>query len=273
MINHTGNWLIAPEYDHFEYFEEDPIIAKTGELYHLFSMDGTRLSPHDLDYVYTSCNDRFLLASHNDKIGCMSKKDGFILLPFQYDDIDCFRDGYVTTQYTDKGYTETIILDTSGNQVLKTNFDKLYPANREEKNNFFITALGEKYGIIHSNGETLFEPQYFRVNVFIDSVFFMFADENCDYYLIDLNGNLLFPSGELGKRFQKGPTLPNPWYCIKSENLYYFLDKEGNIVKTIVCDDISYEEEYTGKTKLLRVKNAKEKYYMNAETLFEYRSP
>jgi len=273
MINHTGKWLIAPDYDDFEYFEENPIIARQGKLYHLFSMDGSRISPHEFDYVYTSCNDRFLLARHNGKMGCLSKNDRAILIPFQYDDITCFAEGYVTTKETELGYTESVILDTLGNQVLKTNFDKLYPANHREKNNFFITVKDGKYGIIKSNGETLFEPQYFRVGVFIDSVFFMFADENCNYYLIDKKGKLLYPAGQLGERLEKGPILPNQRYCIKSENVYYFLDEAGNIIKTILCNDISYEEEFLGKTKLLRVTNAKEKYYLNAETLLEYRSP
>ena len=273
MINHTGKWLIAPEYDDFEYFEETPIVARTGDLYHVFSMDGTRLSPHEFDYVYRYCNDLFLLASHKGKMGCMNKKDGTILLPFQYDDIICFADGFVTTQDTELGYTESLVMDTLGNQILKTNFDKLYPANHREKNNFFITVLGGKYGIIKANGETLFEPQYFRVGVFVDSVFFMFADENCNYYLIDKNGKLLYPASQLGKSLERGPILTNQHYCIKSENGYYFLDEAGNIVKTIVCNDISYEEEFMGNTKLLRVTNAKEKYYMNAETLLEYRSP
>ena len=215
--------------------------------------------------------------SITDSVERKQKKYGFIdvkgnlIVPLEYDHYHGYYDDYacVSMGYID-GDKTSYLIDSLGNIVLEVLYDYLYPCGKSDNSKFYIARNKDKTGLINIKGEVIFPIQYNAISPFNAPEMYLVRDTNMIWHLINISGKIIYSDVDLnGINHNSFFKLPNNRLLVFSNGNSEVIDRNGNKYKKIKDQNVKIIEK--NNIQFLEVANTNKKYYINAETLVEYR--
>lgn len=271
------------------------ITEKEGK-YFLFNIQGKQINKEGYDYVSDSAingrrtvgniiPDKYYehitnpcIEGRQDTILKSQKEYGYInkfgevIIPLEYSSTFRFFEDYT---YLAKGYVdgekECYLIDTIGNVVLKTKSDKLYPLNHTDNSGYYISEINGKHGLIDLEGNTIIPFEYSAIQGFYEEEIINVRDFDNVWHLISIDNKHIFTGNHYNDSDYE------QCYGVGQNKIMYFpngnseiIDRNGKSYMKIKSQDVKFVNQE--KLKLIEVRMDGHKYYINRETLAEYRN-
>ena len=241
---------------------------------------GKKIPDQYYEFVKDSClyGKQDTLLRNQQKIGLMSPK-GEIILPLKYNWSFRYYEEYI---FLCKGYEagqkEGFLADLSGEIVLQTDYDELYPLFHQDSSRHYRVKRKEKRGIINREGEIIVPLIYKTAISFVDTTLFLVQDFDDQWAIIDRNNQKVLSDVSFYNSAISSLkiSLPSSKFLIFPSGKSTVIDKEGTILKEIDSQDIKRPRQNPNDTvpmpaQLYEVRENNKKYYFNAENLVLYK--
>lgn len=272
------------------------VISKKRNKYLLFNNQGKQINKLGYDYVSDSSNNGRRVVGNiiPDKYyeyithPCIEGRRDTILKPqMNYGYINKYGELFIPLEYSStfryfedytylaKGYIdgkkECYLMDTVGNVVLKTKSDKLYPLNHTDNSGYYIAEIKGKHGLIDRKGNTVIPFEHSAIQGFFEEEIVNVRDFNNDWHLINIDNEHIFSGNHYNESGYEQA------YRVGQNKIMYFpngnteiIDRNGKSHMKIKSQQLKFTNHE--ELKLIEVKMDSYKYYINKETLVEYRN-
>ncbi len=270
VINHHSKWIIPLHKQTIQFVTPFLIGLKRGSKTYLYRSDGTVIHHLPYDSVECAVETPLYSAKRHNNIGFIDAYSGKELIPVEYDH-GLLMSGLhvIMTKGTENGNKMTFLFDTLGQLLLKTSYDDLYPLESEDPKSYYQAYKNSLKAIIDMRGNILIPFDSIRLQGFADSTFFTRIDKDCNAFLLNRKMDVLYSVPDFPKEFI---TLPHRNYLFKFNGHSVIVDHEGHVLKKIESDEIEIFWLNYIQTNFLKVNWNGMYYFLNMDTLVEYKS-
>lgn len=214
--------------------EEYTIIDNKGNL---FKEMGKFINLDSQCKIFNSNTDRILTSNKDKKWGFISA-DGYVAIPFQYDEISLREDGFfdvcIDGQYG--------VIDISGKEVVSIKYSEVIP--KEWTNAIVKNAKTHRFGVLAKDGSELVPSIYEYLMVQDGYIFFTHKRRDYGSYTFFCQ-NEYYAYSDWGVIDFNGKVLINPRYiCYKVQDGFLLAGRDGSMIR--ISDYYEYETDYTG---------------------------
>ena len=266
ISDNTGKILLKPEYAEVTNLGQDNkegfIIKSEDGKYGIVDYSNAQVLETKYEEIYKIYGNDFYVVKQDGKQSLI-KQDGTVVLNEGFDEISAIlkntENGIIYKKSNKYG-----VMKTTGEITIEANYDEL----KETKSGIFIAKKDEKYGVIDLQNNQKVEFKYQTMSYNEKADLYIAEDENFNSNILDSNfdvkqtGILIEINSTSGyfelrqndeykyynfKFEEKNKTeiLSNhTLYLDKKDNLYGYVDKDGNVVVEYMYDDATEQNEY-----------------------------
>jgi hypothetical protein len=214
--------------------------------------------------------EKFWRVMLNNKFGYINSLTGQLAVPAVYDQTLKFDDYLAVAINGQKDGSKTsFLVDTSGNVILKTDYDTLYALDEIESYRHYVAIRHGKKGIINLKGDMIIPCQYNQLNSFADSTFFTTYSDKDGWQLLNRKNKVIFSGDQFPDKTYT--LLPNKNYLISINGEVLVIDADGTTIKKLVGTSFTKIPPKGDPILFLEGMYNGHSYLINAETLVEYR--
>lgn len=272
VINHKLKWILPLGSHEIIGVTQHLIITKKNGKYVLYTPTGQLLQHENYQDIDFDKREKFWRVRINGHYGFISSITGAVVIPAIYERSSEFYD-YLTVVSMDDGGTGaryTSVIDTTGNIVLQTSYDSLYPLDEIESLRHYVVFQNGKKGVIDITGNIIIPIEYFHLEPYADTTFITSKDANGLSRLINRN-NETFLYGDQFPQNDNYIQLPGRRYLLRMKDHSLIVDHLGRPVKTLQNTEFKKIPSASDDFQFLEVTVNGYQYLINAETLVEYR--
>lgn len=185
IIDKNGNIIKPLVFDELYFSDGKKYWGKVDSTYILYTEKGEILKEYIFD-KFESRGERYRV-SYNGKIGELSKDEGEVLIPIEYESFKKLKNG----NYWASKDSKFGLIDPHGSELTEFNFDNVITKSYRSRNDIALASVDGKYGLYDGKGNELVEPKYWSISH--EGSEFIISDESHKYGVIDTVGNILIP--------------------------------------------------------------------------------
>lgn len=272
VINHRSKWVIPPDEQEIVGITASVIVIKRSDGFYLHKLDGSHIVHKPFTNLAFDAEQPWWAAEQDQKAGFIESATGKTVLPFIYDRTSNFYKNVATvTIGKNKGHQKSILIDTTGRKILETSFDQLIPLDSNADYRHYIASAGEKEGVVDIHGKVIIPIKYEQVRSFADTTLYVCTSKNNVRQLLTRNGEVIciYPDCPKSDSYLK---LPDNRYLLLMKTHALVIGPTGSVLKSIDSPEVSMFHSEDTHFPFLKVEKDGKHYFVNTNTLVEYRS-
>lgn len=190
-VNTKGEWVIEPQFDDLDRFENGLARATVGEYYGYIDAEGEWvIEPQFMNDNYYHFSEGLVGAETDDKIGYIDAEGNWkiVLLGFEWANLGEFHEGIAQVS-TDLGAG---ILKNDGTWILEPTYDHI------SKFRFGLAAVETdhlSYGFINTKGEIVVAPEYRYTAYYYQDGYAVAQKHDGKWVILDATGKVILDGG------------------------------------------------------------------------------
>ena len=189
-VNTKGEWVIQPQYENLNYFENGIAKATVNGRYGYINKQGEWVIQPQFIEEYYYFSEGLSAARTDDKVGYIDAEGNWkiVLSGYEWVHLDEFVQG-VTQVSTNKGYG---LLGKDGNWICEPQYERIYRVNCGVAP---VEVSSLSCGVINTSGEMIVQPLYRVVEKYYDDGYAVAQKQNGKWVILDTEGNVVLDGG------------------------------------------------------------------------------
>lgn len=300
VLNHKAQWILPLGEQKIHSISGQTIVVKRAKQYYIYDHNGRLIHEKPFDYVSDYNGEGLRAVARNipgksyqyimnscfdgkiDTLIRFHKNYGFIdqsgkiVIPLKYNQARGYFEKYAwVAKGFERGKKTSYIINREGNILLESPFDVLHPLHNSHKSNYYITTINSKRGIIDKTGKEIIPPEYQSIDGYVETTFFKAMDDFDNWHIINRSNEVVIKNVKkfYSDKYGAFSTLPNNRYLIYPNGQSMIIGKDGKILKIIESQNVEVISATSQYPLLLKIRENNKEYYLNLDTLIEYKSP